>query len=147
MSDEPSSSPSTPPGWYPDGQGGQRWWDGTQWGEAAPAATPMAPSMAPPAPPWGTWTWADGSPIDVASLPPYEQNKKLVAGLLGIFLGGFGVHKFVLGYTNEGIIQIVATVLTCGIASLLALVEGIIYLTKSDQEFYWTYVAGRKGWF
>ena len=27
------------------------------------------------------------------------------------------------------------------------LVEGIIYLTKSDQEFYWTYVAGRKGWF
>jgi TM2 domain-containing membrane protein YozV len=103
--------------------------------------------MAPPTPPWGTWTWGDGSPIDLASLPPYDPGKKLVTGLLGIFLGGFGVHKFVLGYTNEGIIQIVATVLTCGLASILALVEGIIYLTKSDSEFYWTYVAGRKGRF
>jgi len=103
--------------------------------------------MSPPTPPWGTWTWGDGSPIDVAALPPYDQSKKLTSGLLGIFLGGFGVHKFVLGYTNEGIIQIVATVLTCGLASILGLVEGIIYLTKSDSEFYWTYVAGRKGWF
>ncbi|HSS22722.1 MAG TPA: TM2 domain-containing protein [Pyrinomonadaceae bacterium] len=74
-------------------------------------------------------------------------DKKLVAGLLGILVGGFGVHKFVLGYTTEGIIQIVITFLTCGIGSIVGLVEGIIYLTKSDEEFVRTYIQGRKGWF
>lgn len=73
--------------------------------------------------------------------------KKLVAGLLGILLGGFGVHKFYLGYTKEGIIQIVITFVTCGIGSLVGLIEGILYLTKSDSEFVATYVTGRKGWF
>lgn len=57
---------------------------------------------------------------------------KLVAGLLGIFLGGFGVHRFYLGYTTIGITQIVVTVLTCGIGSLWGLVEGILYLTGAN---------------
>jgi TM2 domain-containing membrane protein YozV len=74
-------------------------------------------------------------------------DKKLVAGLCGILVGGFGVHKFVLGYTTEGIIQIVLTFLTCGVGSIVGLVEGIIYLTKSDEEFVRTYIQGRKGWF
>lgn len=74
-------------------------------------------------------------------------DKKLVAGLLGILLGGFGVHKFYLGYTKEGIIQLVVTLVTCGVGSLIGLIEGILYLTKSDQEFVATYVTGRKGWF
>jgi TM2 domain-containing membrane protein YozV len=73
--------------------------------------------------------------------------KKMVAGLLGILLGGFGVHKFYLGYTKEGAIQIVVTLVTCGIGAILGLIEGIIYLTKSDEEFVATYVNGRKGWF
>ncbi|KVV13386.1 TM2 domain-containing protein [Flavobacterium sp. TMP13] len=75
------------------------------------------------------------------------ENKKVVAGILAILLGGFGVHKFILGYTKEGIIQIVLTLVTCGIASIMGLIEGIIYLTKSDEEFYQTYQVGRKGWF
>lgn len=74
-------------------------------------------------------------------------DKKLVAGILGILLGGFGVHKFYLGYTKEGIIQLVGTFVTCGIGSIVGLIEGIIYLTKSDAEFVATYVTGRKGWF
>lgn len=74
-------------------------------------------------------------------------DKKLVAGLCGILVGGFGVHKFVLGYTTEGIIQIVLTVFTCGVGSIVGLVEGIIYLTKSDEEFVRTYIQGKKGWF
>lgn len=74
-------------------------------------------------------------------------DKKLVAGICGILLGGFGVHKFVLGYTTEGIIQIVITFVTCGIGSIVGLVEGIIYLTKSDEDFVRTYIQGRKGWF
>lgn len=79
--------------------------------------------------------------------PPREENKKLLAGLLAIFLGGLGIHKFILGYTKEGVIQIIITVVTCGIGSLIGLVEGIIYLTKTDEEFYQTYQVGRKGWF
>jgi TM2 domain-containing membrane protein YozV len=76
-----------------------------------------------------------------------QKDKKLLAGILGILLGGLGIHKFILGYTKEGIIQIVITVITCGIGSLIGLIEGIIYLTKTDDEFVSTYVVGRKGWF
>jgi len=74
-------------------------------------------------------------------------DKKLAAGICGILLGGFGVHKFILGYTTEGIIQIVITFVTCGIGSLVGLVEGIIYLTKSDEEFVRTYIQNKRGWF
>jgi TM2 domain-containing membrane protein YozV len=73
--------------------------------------------------------------------------KKMVAGILGILLGGFGVHKFYLGYTKEGVIQIVITLVTCGVGALVGLVEGIMYLMKTDEEFVATYVNGRKGWF
>jgi TM2 domain-containing membrane protein YozV len=78
---------------------------------------------------------------------PPGAEKKIVAGILGILLGGLGIHKFYLGYTKEGIIQIVITVVTCGFGSLLGLIEGIIYLTKSDEDFVATYVTGKKGWF
>ncbi|MBR2087821.1 MAG: TM2 domain-containing protein [Oscillospiraceae bacterium] len=57
-----------------------------------------------------------------------EQKSKLTAGLLGIFLGGFGVHRFYLGYTKMGIIQIVVTLVTCGMGSLWGFVEGILIL-------------------
>ncbi|WP_291147754.1 TM2 domain-containing protein [Flavobacterium sp. UBA7680] len=78
---------------------------------------------------------------------PKPENKKVVAGILGILLGGFGIHKFILGYTQEGIIQLVITLVTCGVGSIIGFVEGIIYLTKSDEEFYQTYQVGKKGWF
>jgi TM2 domain-containing membrane protein YozV len=74
-------------------------------------------------------------------------DKKLVAGICGILLGGFGVHKFILGYTTEGIIQIVITLVTCGAGSIVGLIEGIIYLTKSDEEFVSTYIQNKRGWF
>ncbi len=75
------------------------------------------------------------------------SEKKIVAGILGILLGGLAIHKFYLGYTKTGIIQIVVTVVTCGAGSIIGLIEGIIYLTKSDQEFVNTYVIGQKEWF
>lgn len=78
---------------------------------------------------------------------PIGAEKKLVAGLLGILLGGFGIHKFYLGYTKEGIIQLVATFVTCGVASIVGLIEGIIYLTKTDQDFVDTYITNKKPWF
>lgn len=78
---------------------------------------------------------------------PYRSEKKIAAGLLGIFLGTFGANKFFLGYINEGIIQIVLNIVTCGVATVVPLIEGIIYLTMSDQQFDDTYIKNKKAWF
>ncbi len=78
---------------------------------------------------------------------PAGAEKKVVAGILGILLGGLGIHKFYLGYTTEGIIQLVIGVVTCYIGGIIGLIEGIIYLTKSDEEFVATYVTNKRGWF
>ena len=80
-------------------------------------------------------------------LPQIGGYQKLTAGICGILVGGFGIHKFILGYTTEGIIQIVLTFITCGIGSVIGLVEGIIYLTKTDEDFVRTYIQNKKGWF
>ena len=80
-----------------------------------------------------------------------RASTKLPAGICAILLGSLGIHKFILGYTGPGLILLLITVLTCGIAAavtgIIGLIEGIIYLTKSDEEFVRTYVDGRKEWF
>jgi len=76
---------------------------------------------------------------------PPGAEKKIVAGILGILLGALGIHKFYLGYIKEGIIQILLSLVCIG--GIIGLIEGIIYLTKSDEEFVATYVTGKKGWF
>ena len=77
--------------------------------------------------------------------------KRVVAGILGILLGGLGIHKFYLGYNTPGIIMLLVTVLTCGfggtVMAVIGLIEGIIYLTKTDEEFVATYITGKKEWF
>lgn len=83
------------------------------------------------------------------------SNKKLAAGLTGIFLGAFGVHKFILGYTKPAVIMLVVSlaggVVTCGLASfvmgVIGLIEGIIYLTKTDAQFQLQYLDGQQDWF
>jgi len=77
---------------------------------------------------------------------PAGAEKKIPAGILGILLGGLGIHKFYLGYTKEGIIQLILG-FVCGIGAIIGLIEGIIYLTKSDEEFVATYITGKKPWF
>jgi TM2 domain-containing membrane protein YozV len=72
-------------------------------------------------------------------------DKKLTAGICAILVGWLGVHKFILGYTTEGIIQLVLGL--CGIGWVIGLIEGIIYLTKSDEEFVRTYIQNKRGWF
>jgi TM2 domain-containing membrane protein YozV len=97
---------------------------------------------------------------------------RLAAGLLAILLGGLGVHKFYLGYTGPGLVMLslglvnilvntfgwAVTWLLLFIPNILfglggfvlfviGVVEGIIYLTKTDEEFHQTYVVGRKPWF
>lgn len=100
-----------------------------------------------------------GSGMQQQQIP--GADKKLAAGLCGIFLGGFGVHKFILGYQTEGFILLGVTIaafvialITCGIGTplvvipgIIGLIEGILYLTKSDQEFVDTYITNKKPWF
>ena len=76
---------------------------------------------------------------------PPGAEKKIVAGILAILLGGLGIHKFYLGYTKEGIIQLILGFLCIG--GIIGIIEGIIYLTKSDEVFVATYITGKKGWF
>jgi TM2 domain-containing membrane protein YozV len=147
---------------------------------APPFAPPVAPPMAPPVAPQAmpavqlqpgvgeanmpmmapTQGYAsqlrrwDGQP-----LPLDFAEKKMIAGILGILLGSLGVHKFVLGYNQEGAIMLgvtivswVLTMVIIGIFGVLAmsvigLIEGIMYLTKSDEEFVMTYGINKKAWF
>lgn len=84
-----------------------------------------------------------------------QQSKRVLVGILAILLGAFGIHKFVLGYNSEGAIMLIVTivlgVMTCGFAAwamgVISLIEGIIYLTKSDEEFISIYQIDKKGWF
>jgi TM2 domain-containing membrane protein YozV len=84
---------------------------------------------------------------------PYQQasSKKIAAGICAILLGSLGVHKFILGYTNAGIIMLLVTLLTCGLGGavmgIIGIIEGVIYLTKPDAEFHPTYIANKKEWF
>lgn len=89
------------------------------------------------------------------------QEKRLAAGICGILLGSFGVHKFILGYTTEGLIMLgiwiaafVIAMITCGIGiplvfipQVIGIIEGVMYLTKSDEEFAHTYLVNKKPWF
>ncbi|NLA27807.1 MAG: TM2 domain-containing protein [Firmicutes bacterium] len=86
------------------------------------------------------------------------SKNKLTAGLLAIFVGSFGVHKFYLGFTGPGLVFLLintvgwaVTWLLMGIPNILlgviALTEGIIYLTKSDEDFERSYVIEKKQWF
>jgi hypothetical protein len=65
--------------------------------------------------------------------PGYEQKSKIVAGLLGILLGGLGIHRFYLGYVGIGVVQIVVTIVTFGLGSLWGFIEGILILTGSTK--------------
>jgi TM2 domain-containing membrane protein YozV len=122
----PNAGPqSVPPGPPPGGSGGEYW------------GPPMQPQP------------VSGIPADVAS-------KRILCGVLAIVLGvmqlGFiGVHKFILGYTRAGLIMLLVTVCTCGIAGIvmnvISIIEGVIYLTRSDEDFYRNYIVAKKEWF
>ena len=81
-------------------------------------------------------------------------SKRLIAGLFGIILGVFGVHKFFLGFIKQGVIMLVISLLgfillglPTSIIALIGLIEGIIYLARSNEDFEQNYIQGNKGWF
>lgn len=65
--------------------------------------------------------------------PTWPVKNKIVAGLLGIFLGGLGIHKFYLGKVGMGIVYIIFC-WTC-IPAFIGFIEGIVYLCSSDENF------------
>lgn len=123
--------------------------------DATPAPAPPAPptpapeAEATPAPPPAPAPQAYPGQADAEFRA--KASKKLPAGILGILLGALGIHKFILGYTGAGITMLLVSILSFGFLSpimwIIGLIEGIIYLTKSDEEFVATYVDGQKSWF
>ena len=74
-------------------------------------------------------------------------DNKIICGIMGILFGALGIHRFILGDVSGGVLRIVITVFTCGFGSIIGFIEGIIYLTKSDEEFVQTYIIEKKSWF
>jgi TM2 domain-containing membrane protein YozV len=84
--------------------------------------------------------------------PPDRTTCGIVALVLGLTMFGWlGLHKFMMGKTRQGIICVLVSVCTCGIAapifSIISIVEGIIYLTKTDQQWHQEFAYGGKDWF
>ncbi len=100
---------------------------------------------------------AMGVYLDVTT-PATRSKDKIAAGLLAIFLGGWGIHKFYLGFTGPGLVFLLTNTIGFAVTwivlfipnlvlGVIAIVEGIIYLTRSDQEFEQEYVIHKKQWF
>ena len=133
----------------------------TQQAYQAPQADPYTQTyQAPQADPYAAQQQAYQQPQPGAYPPPqgYPQQggqvgmkSKMAAGLLAIFLGCLGIHKFYMGWTKEGVIMLLVSLLTCGIGAIvmeiIGIIEGIMYLTKTDMEFYQVYEIGGKTWF
>lgn len=95
----------------------------------------------------------------IATRPGSLPKSKVTAAILAFFFGLFGVHKFYLGFTGQGIIMLLSTiagfVLTAVLVGYLVLlavavisfVEFITYLSRSDQDFYETYFVKKQRWF
>lgn len=107
---------------------------------------------------------SDGKAVNIYAVPGgshagADEKSNIVAGLLALFLGPLGIHKFYLGYTREGTILLVATLISwmlviiligfIGIivTGIISLVEAVIYLTTPQDKFTATYVEGHKSWF
>ena len=84
-----------------------------------------------------------------------RRKDHIVAGFFAIFLGMFGMHKFYLGYNKAAFVMlavsVIGSIVTFGLAGavvwVIAVVEGIIYLTKSPETFNETYVCNQREWF
>ena len=84
-----------------------------------------------------------------------SSKSKIAAGILGILLGSLGIHKFYLGYTVPGIVMLLVSIIGWIISAdfiswgvgIIGLIEGIIYLTKTDEDFNEIYIKNKKTWF
>ncbi len=137
------------------------------YGQAASGqAVPGTGQAAPGQPAYGQQAYSQPStgpsqgnyqqpPVQPHYATPLSSRDHVAAGLLAIFLGGFGVHKFYLGYNTQGFILLALSLLgglftfglIAGVVWIISIIEGIIYLTKTQSEFEQLYVYGRREWF
>ena len=95
-----------------------------------------------------------------SSTSGFSDSKKLIAGLLAILVGCFGIHKFYLNsisksgeYTVPGVMLLVAgtvgwiLVIPGLISVVIGIVEGVTYLTKAEEEFHQIHITGKRAWF
>jgi TM2 domain-containing membrane protein YozV len=89
----------------------------------------------PPGVPVGAYGVSSQAPYGLHPVTgiPFSDKNKIVAGLLQIFLP-FGIGRFYIGDTKIGVIQLIVTVLTCGIGGLWSLVDGIIMLATDSKD-------------
>lgn len=88
---------------------------------------------------------ASQQPAPIATQKITVPSKRIPAALLAFFMGGLGAHKFYLGYTSAGVIQIFLNLMCVG--AFVAMAEAIIYLSMSDEDFINTYQTNTKNWF
>lgn len=69
-----------------------------------------------------------------------DENRKIVTGILAIILGGLGIHYFYIGKTTAGLIAILLSFCSCGIWPVITLIQGILILLMSDDEFKEKYI-------
>ncbi|HEX4195895.1 MAG TPA: TM2 domain-containing protein [Caulobacteraceae bacterium] len=95
----------------------------------------------------------DGKAASVYVVAFGVEKSRIVAAILAVFVGHWGIHKFYLGKINAGVIMLLLgtvgwlLIIPAVVNWVIAFIEFIIYLTKSDQEFYQEYVAGDRSWF
>lgn len=122
------------------------------------AAISVTPELAASVPVSAAPSMPQQPPVGGGHAPPVagtSKPDKTTVGICGILLGSLGIHKFLLGFQTEGIIMLAVTLgagmFTCGASSIvmgvIGLIEGIIYLTMSDEDFDRTYIQGKKKWF
>ena len=132
--------------------------------QAAPGQTQQGYAQQAPGSAQGSYAQSSPNPAQGAYRQPPMQphyaaplssRDHVAAGLLAIFLGGFGVHKFYLGYNTQGFIMLALSLvgglftfgLVTGVVWIIAIIEGIVYLAKTQSEFEQLYVCGRHEWF
>lgn len=83
-------------------------------------------------------------PVGLGPNTPAGHNR-IAAALFAIILGGIGVHKFYLGRIGQGLLYLLF--FWTAIPAVIGIIEGIIYLTRTDEQFFAEYVVRKKGWF
>lgn len=102
-----------------------------------------------------SYQYSQQPPVQPHYAPPVASRDHVAAGLLAIFLGFLGIHKFYLGYNTQGFIMLsIALIggllsfgLVMGVVWIIGVVEGIVYLTKSQSEFERLYIYNKREWF
>ncbi len=150
---QPGQPENAPPAWQQPIQTGN---PPPPWQQAPPPPWEGGPPQQPPQQPWQQQAsnqlsqWNQSLTAGNAR-PRVVQGNRTTIALCAIFLGGLGIHKFMLGMKTPGLILLLGTVLTCGagaiVTSIIGIVEGVIYFSKTDADFHATYVQGTKEWF